>query len=182
MADTTTNYGFKKPVGTEYYNVEDQNGNMDLIDAQIKATDNKASNIVVPVQSVNSKTGAVVLTASDVGAETPTGSQTKADAVQENLDSHKTDNMNSFSAINNKLNDYNSYASGIDANSIYTVIDYKRADGTLYMKSTSSGGISPSYTTVKWQFYDALGTTIILTKTWTIAYDANGKITSKVVA
>lgn len=50
------------------------------------------------------------------------------------------------------------------------------------MKSTLSGGTSPSYTTDIWQFYDALGTTVIATKTWTITYDANGKITSKVVA
>jgi methionine synthase I (cobalamin-dependent) len=81
-----------------------------------------------------------------------------------------------------KLGDYNSYASAVDANGVYTVVDYKRADGTLYMKSTLSGGTSPNYTTDTWQFYNDAGTTVILTKTWTIAYDANGKITSKVVA
>ena len=32
MATTTTSYGLKKPAGTENYDVEDQNGNMDLID------------------------------------------------------------------------------------------------------------------------------------------------------
>lgn len=36
MATTTTNYGLKKPAGTENYNVEDQNGNMDIIDTKIK--------------------------------------------------------------------------------------------------------------------------------------------------
>lgn len=76
----------------------------------------------------------------------------------------------------------NSYASVVDSNGIYTVLDLKRSDATLYMKSTLSGGTSPSYTTDTWLFYDALGTTVVLTKTWTIAYDAGGKITSKVVA
>jgi len=38
-------------------------------------------NVAVPVSSVNSKTGAVVLTPSDVGAETPAGAQAKADAA-----------------------------------------------------------------------------------------------------
>lgn len=72
MANYTTNYSFKKPLGNENYNVEDQNGNMDLIDAKIKEIDNKASNITVPVTSVNNKTGAVSLAASDVGAVSTT--------------------------------------------------------------------------------------------------------------
>jgi hypothetical protein len=41
-----------------------------------------------PVKSVNTKTGDVVLTAADVGAETPAGAQAKADAVQANLNAH----------------------------------------------------------------------------------------------
>ena len=35
MATTTANYGLKKPADNEYYNVEDQNGNMDIIDAEL---------------------------------------------------------------------------------------------------------------------------------------------------
>ena len=35
MATETTNYGLKKPADNEYYNVEDQNGNMDKIDAEL---------------------------------------------------------------------------------------------------------------------------------------------------
>lgn len=95
--------------------------------------------------------------------------------VDNAITSHSTDTMPHQSGLN-------SYASGPDANGVYTVVDYKRADGTLYMKSTLSGGTSPNYTTDTWQFYDATGTMIILTKTWTLTYDANGKITSKVVA
>jgi hypothetical protein len=109
--------------------------------------------------------------------------------VNNNLASLSADNTtfenntnSSIDAINVKLSDYNAYASSVDANGIYTIMQYKRADGTLYMKSTLSGGTSPNYTTDTWQFYDNLGTTVIATKTWTITYDANGKITSKVVA
>jgi len=61
-------------------------------------------NVAVPVSSVNSKTGAVVLTPSDVGAETPTGAQVKADAaaaigvaaagaVQEELAEHQAETV-----------------------------------------------------------------------------------------
>jgi len=37
MPTKTTNYGLVKPTPEEYYNVEIQNANMDIIDTQIKA-------------------------------------------------------------------------------------------------------------------------------------------------
>lgn len=37
MAINTTNYGLKKPDETEFYNIQDFNGNADLIDAIIYA-------------------------------------------------------------------------------------------------------------------------------------------------
>ncbi|ELK39026.1 hypothetical protein D478_26379 [Brevibacillus agri BAB-2500] len=75
------------------------------------------------------------------------------------------------------------YASSPDANGKFTVVDFKRPDGTLYLKSTlSNPDANGNYQTNTWQFYDAAGTTIVLTKTWTISYNADGLITSKVVA
>lgn len=65
MPDLTSNYNLKKPLGNENYNVADQNGNMDIIDAALKA---------------NSDTIAT--------KETPAGAQAKADAVQTNLTTH----------------------------------------------------------------------------------------------
>lgn len=38
MSNQTTNYNLKKPVSTENYNVDDQNGNMDLIDQALTPT------------------------------------------------------------------------------------------------------------------------------------------------
>ncbi|MBU5485260.1 hypothetical protein KQI86_13030 [Clostridium sp. MSJ-11] len=69
---TTINYGLKKPEGTDVVNIEDLNYNADIIDQKIKEVDTKASNIKVPVTSVNGKTGAVTLAAIDIGA-VPTG-------------------------------------------------------------------------------------------------------------
>jgi hypothetical protein len=44
MSTTTKNYGLKKPTTSDYFNIEDQNGNMDLIDVQLKTlNDNKES-------------------------------------------------------------------------------------------------------------------------------------------
>lgn len=91
-------------------------------------------------------------------------------------------NQTTVDLINVKLTDYSSYASSKDANGIYTVIEYKRVDATLYMKSTLSNiDANGNYQTDTWQFYGTNGATLINTKTWTITYDADGNIISKVV-
>lgn len=66
--NTTINYSLKKPEGTDIVNIDDLNYNMDVLDTKLKEVDNKASNITAPVTSVNTKTGAVVLSASDIKA------------------------------------------------------------------------------------------------------------------
>ena len=76
---------------------------------------------------------------------------------------------------------YNTYDSNIDSNGVYTVVDYKRNDGTLYMKSTLSNQSGINYLTDTWQFYNGLGTIVTSTKTWTLSYNANGVITTKEV-
>jgi hypothetical protein len=43
MATPTTNYNLKKPDTNDYYNVADQNGNMDAIDLQLKTNANAAA-------------------------------------------------------------------------------------------------------------------------------------------
>ena len=51
----TTNYNLKKPLGTEYFSVEDQNGNMDLIDTALKGlADGKEPKIVTKKTAFNS--------------------------------------------------------------------------------------------------------------------------------
>lgn len=41
MAELTTNYGLTKPLNTEYYDVNVQNGNMDIIDTELKTNTDK---------------------------------------------------------------------------------------------------------------------------------------------
>ena len=62
------------------------------------------------------------------------------------------------------------YRSGLDGNGIYTVITYKRADGTNYKVSTLSGGTSPTYTTRTVVNYGADGTTVTSTQVYTLTY------------
>ncbi|WIF95112.1 tail fiber protein [Caminicella sporogenes] len=91
MPDYTENYNLKKPLANENYNIEDFNTNADIIDAELKNVNDKISeirndinNLDIPVTSVNNKTGDIVLTAADVGAETPEGAQAKANAAEQN--------------------------------------------------------------------------------------------------
>lgn len=79
---------------------------------------------------------------------------------------------------------YNEYASNIDVNGIYTTVERKRkSDDSLYFKSVlSNPDVNGYYQTDTWQYFLTDGTTVAKTLTWTIAYDADGMPTSKVVA
>lgn len=57
-----------------------QPGGVATLDASGKVPESQLPELPSPVTSVNGKTGDVVLTASDVGAETPAGAQAKVDA------------------------------------------------------------------------------------------------------
>lgn len=73
------------------------------------------------------------------------------------------------------------YKSGKDSNGIFTVVEAKRkSDGTLAMKSTLSGGTSPSYTTRTIVYFAANGSTVMKTDSFTLSYDADGELTSEV--
>ena len=86
------------------------------------------------------------------------------------------------SDVSEGLANYNQFASAKDTNGIYTVSEFKRVDNTLYMKSTlSNADTNGNYQTMTWQFYETDGTTVTDTKVWTITYDVDGNVVSKVV-
>lgn len=96
-------YGLKKPLSSDFYNVEDQNDNMD-----------------------------------------------------------KLENMLSGKLTTIRLSK--------DSNDIFTEIQYKRADDTLFKKSVLSGGISPKYTTRTVTFYAVDGIAVVATQVYTLSY------------
>lgn len=283
----TGNLGLKKPEGTDVVNIDDLNQNFDILDVEVTklATASEAGRMSAAdkvkldgiesgaqrntVTSVNGKTGAVSLTAADVGAETPSGAQAKANQAEQNaknyiaaqkgvangvasLDSgakvpttqlpnasttqagivqlddtlsststtkaatanavkqvndavvaHSADNVKHVTtaertawnsaeanakaytdtapeAMQRNLGIFNMYKSGKDANGIFTIVEYKRSDGTLYARSVLSGGTSPQYTTRTITYYAADGTTVIRTDPYTLVYDADGDLISEV--
>lgn len=90
MPNYTKNYNLKKPLQEEFYNIDDHNGNMDIIDDVLKVlsedsgviisadepetgnvwidTDDESGGGGGAVSSVNGKTGEVILNPSDIGA------------------------------------------------------------------------------------------------------------------
>jgi hypothetical protein len=83
-------------------------------------------------------------------------------------------------AMQRNLGIFNVYKSGKDANGIFTVVEYKRANGTLYARSVLSGGTSPQYTTRTITYYGADGTTVLRTDTYTLTYDVDGDLINEV--
>lgn len=89
----------------------------------------------------------------------------------------------SIEEIEKKIANYNSYASSKDSNGIYKVVEYKKSDGKLYMKSTLSvPDDNGNYTKDTWLLYAANGSTVMFTIIWTITYDEDSNIVSKVVS
>lgn len=77
MATKTTNYGLEKPDGTDFYDVDVQNSNMDIIDKQMKANANA-------ITQLNSDYDTII-----VGTSVSTTSQTINHYVDRKLSDYK---------------------------------------------------------------------------------------------
>ena len=107
------------------------------------------------------------------------GTEVDLDARLDKFDTSLSESVQKISEI---TTNYNVYAS-TKLGDYYTVVDFKRADNTLYCKSTLSNADSNGhYQTCTVDYYNTDGTTIKNTYTWALTYDADGKIISKVVA
>ena len=83
--------------------------------------------------------------------------------------------------MNGDVDAYNIYKSGKDGKKTFTVVEYKRADGTLWKKSMlSNANAAGLYQTQTINFYGTNGTTLERTETWSITYDADGDVVSEV--
>jgi hypothetical protein len=76
--------------------------------------------------------------------------------------------------------DFKVYKNNKDTNGIFTNIQFKRAEGTLAIDSTLSGGASPQYTTRTIKYYGLDGTTVEKTTPRTLTYDTDGVLISEV--
>jgi len=111
------------------------------------------------------------------GHETPAGAQAKAEAaagaVQAELDAHKEDNTPHCEAVT-------LYRKNKDENGIYTLLEWYRADETLF-KTSELEGESPQYDTRRVKFYAEDGQTLVQEIVYTLTYDENGELISEVI-
>jgi hypothetical protein len=78
------------------------------------------------------------------------------------------------------IDDFHSSAYDPDDNGIYKTVDYRRMDGTLYMRSTLSQSLGKGmYGNVKLSYFDRTGTVLLHDIIWELQYDINKKIISK---
>jgi hypothetical protein len=83
----------------------------------------------------------------------------------------KTEFMSHLAEYMPHDSELNQYASAEDANGIYTIVEFKRPNGTLYLKSTlSNADTDDNYQTCTWDFYKSDGITVGLTKQCAITY------------
>jgi len=76
--------------------------------------------------------------------------------------------------------DFSSEVFNIDDAGVYKRVDYRRLDGTLYMRSQLSHNLGDGlYGLVTLSYYDRTGTIPVYDEVWELNYDINGKIVTK---
>lgn len=92
MPNYTTNYNLEKPLGTENYDVEVQNRNMDAIDAELAKKEDAANkgqpDGYASLDSLGKVPVAQVPSPAEMGAETPLGAQNKANQAEANANEY----------------------------------------------------------------------------------------------
>lgn len=88
----------------------------------------------------------------------------------------------SFLASILKSNEYKSLLKlSKDTSGIFTVVEEKRKDNTLFKRSTLSNKVNNKYTTRTIDEYDSDGVTIKKTTTFTLSYDESGNVISEII-
>lgn len=77
--------------------------------------------------------------------------------------------------IENTMN-YRKTSMNRDTNGIYRIVEYKRPNGTLYMRSTLSDEVGGNYTTDTWTYFDSTGVIVVKETMWTLTYDNDGNV------
>ena len=76
--------------------------------------------------------------------------------------------------------DFTSEAFNPDDSGVYKRVDYRRLDGTLYMRSQLSHDLGNGlYGRITQSYYDVTGTIHMYDQAWELQYDINRKIVSK---
>lgn len=95
MAATTTNYGLTKPLLTDFYDINVQNANMDIIDEQLKAVSDAANGEVTSERIAHGAVGTDQISADSITSEKVlNGSLTGSDLAEGTIVASRIANKN----------------------------------------------------------------------------------------
>lgn len=137
MASNTPNINLHKkdPVvdGNDTFNIKTMlNDNWDKIDSAIGNINTSIDDIEYPVTSVNNKTGEITLNADDVGAETPSAAQNKANTAENNAKTHANGLIGTLSSLLTSVK--TNLVAAI--NELFNDLSSHKADNTKHITST----------------------------------------------
>ncbi|GAA0735766.1 hypothetical protein [Clostridium oceanicum] len=132
---TTGNYGLKKPDGNDVVNIDDLNYNSDVIDRKLKEVENKASNIKVPVTSVNGKTGNVVLTADNIKVEGSKSLKSQFDDMTTSIGNKSSLKTSNKTNLVNAINELFTSGNNVKSNTVDALL---RLDDSLQLSRNSN--------------------------------------------
>ncbi|KMY49573.1 hypothetical protein [Peribacillus loiseleuriae] len=107
--------------------------------------------------------------------------QSIRDILDTNAAGNLQNQIDDLAQTDTEMREYSMYKSGKDPDGIFTTVELKRANGTLYLKSVLSSGIAPLYTTRTATWYENDGTTIYRQKVYSRTYDGSGTLVSEVL-
>lgn len=153
MKTKTSLLGLEKHDEEEFYDVNLHSNNAEIIDLSF--------------QNMNGEVDQLKESQGDLGALQTTEKSSLVGAMNEVFQ-------------NAILNNLTTLRFNKDDNDIFTEIQFKREDETLFKKSVLSGGISPQYTTRTVTYYDEDGITEASITIYTLNYTGDD-LTSEVI-
>lgn len=149
------------------------------LSSEVVASLSKADSAIQSLPAASDTvSGTVVL--DDTANSSSTTKAATANSVKGISDRVKA-NSDQIGILSDKTDDLKTTKTNKDTNGIFTTITYRRkSNDSLFATSVLSGGTSPSYTTRTVTYYEANGTTVRKTVTFTLSYDADGVLVSEV--
>jgi hypothetical protein len=155
MSTTTPNYGLKKPATAEFYNVEDQNGNMDIIDAKLEDLNDNKEGLIKNAAAKTSMVDADTVPLSDSAAANSTKKITFANlkaALKTYFDTlynnyvHPTTNGNKHLPVDGAAGQFVKYSGTAGTGSWAAVAKADVGLGNVTNESKTTMFTSPAFT------------------------------------
>ncbi len=134
MAEYTENYGLILPEGTDRYDREHQNDNMEIIDTELKRVDDKTDGIGGDVENLQGEIE---------DARHDSVDDVTYDSLADRLTQHKLDYVEHVNNYNGHINDYTSYKARLDAIDPFAIygVSWDKTSSPILTRTDNSIGL-----------------------------------------